>query len=184
MKTALKKSKNPYESSASVVDGKLILSFPGAKTPVVWQMDLAEAKASALEVQGTKDPFTLVLRTAKGDAVDIAPFATKEEAVEGLIAVTHALQNAHGQIRPINVAAVNTSSKHTESHAVAPARKSRWGLLVLAIVVLAGLYVLLASVQGPMAGLPPGAVIPDEQASAPQPSGVPMSADEFLNQNR
>ena len=42
-----------YQSSARVVDGKLILSFPHALTPVVWQMDLSQTKASALEVQGS-----------------------------------------------------------------------------------------------------------------------------------
>lgn len=181
MMTALKKSKSPYESSASVVDGKLILSFPNAKTPVVWQMDMAEVKASALEVRGEKDPFTLVLKTTKGEAMDVAPFATKDEAVEGLVAVTRALQSAHGHIRPVTAAPANVQ---TEFAAAPPARKSRWGALVLVIAVLAGLWFLLGALQGPMAGLPPGATIPgDETASAPQ-NGVPMSADEFLNQNR
>ena len=45
----LKKDKTKT-TSASVVDGKLILSFPHAQTPVLWQMDLTQAKASSLEV--------------------------------------------------------------------------------------------------------------------------------------
>ena len=39
------------KTSAKVVEGKLILSCPGAEIPVVWQMDLNEAKACAFEVQ-------------------------------------------------------------------------------------------------------------------------------------
>ena len=75
MISALKKM-HKNNASASVVDGKLILSFPHAQTPVIWQMDLAEAKASALEVlkaeKGTD--FTLTLKTQKGEKVKIDLF--------------------------------------------------------------------------------------------------------------
>ena len=50
MIAALKNISNKNGASANVVDGKLILSFPHAQTPVLWQMDLAQAKASAIEV--------------------------------------------------------------------------------------------------------------------------------------
>lgn len=181
MITALKKSKSLYDSSASVVDGKLILSFPGAKTPVVWQMDLTEAKASALEVQGQKDPFTLVLKTAKGEAMDIAPFSTKEEAVEGLVAVTRALQNAHGLIRP---GVAGDSQAVSGIPQIAKKGKSRWWLLGVIFLGLVGLWIGLGALRGPGAGVSSDAALDGEAAPGQTQNGVPMSADEFLNNNR
>ena len=71
--------KKDYKSSAKVVDGKLILSFPNAVNPVVWQMESQEAKASALEVNDNeKSGYDLVLKTLKGERVQVASFAEKE----------------------------------------------------------------------------------------------------------
>lgn len=175
------KKQDFYASSASVVDGKLILSFPSAKIPVVWQMDLAEVKASALEVRGEKDPFTLVLRTTKSEVVDIAPFTTKEEAVAGLVAVTKALHGAHGMIRP----AANTDSP-SQPAPVRPQAKSgkgKWLVLFGIIAFLGFITFFMASLQPPISGVPMDASGGEMRADS-QKTGVPVSADEFLNNNR
>ncbi|MCD8519768.1 MAG: hypothetical protein LRY57_00325 [Alphaproteobacteria bacterium] len=180
MLSAAKKQNSAYQSSASVVDGKLILSFPNAKTPVVWQLDMAEVKASALEVKGDKDPFVLVLRTTKGEAVDVAPFTTKEEAVEGLVAVTTALQNAHGLIRPASKTAGQESLPPSYHPAHNKPGKKRWGLLLGAVIVLGTLLFLINSVTSTIP-MPPasGDYAADGNAAAPQ-NGVPMSAEDFF----
>lgn len=187
MMTALKKQKSPYESSASVVDGKLILSFPNARTPVVWQMDLMEVKASAMEVKGEKDPFTLILRTTKGDALEVAPFATKEEAVEALVAITRALQSAHGLIRPAGVSEAPAKIQPVSGGAFASGGKPRWGRLALAVLILAGVLYLFLTMQRVIPNVPPdasGGIMADMSRSGQPQNGVPMSADEFLNTNR
>lgn len=181
MISAAKKQKPAYEASASVVDGKLILSFPNARTPVVWQMDLSEVKASAMEVKGDKSPFTLTLRTTKGEALEVAPFDTKEEAVEALVAITKALQNAHGLIRPVSAGEGSGITAPPRTTPYVPAGKKRWGRLVLALLVLAGILYLFLSLQTAMPVQGDGSY--DTAAPAPQ-NGVPMSADEFLNSNR
>lgn len=185
MKLAYKNS-NKNNSSARVVDGKLILSFPEALTPVVWQMDLTQAKASALEVRETKGNFTLTLKTAKGEAVDVASFATKEESVAALMAAAKALENAHGQIRPAGVAA-NESNGVALSMPMRGGKRSRWtaGFLGVAlIVVLMFIWGSLAP-RAPMsvgsgrtAATAPGTSQPFGQQG--DENGVPLSADEFL----
>ena len=56
-------SKNP---SANVVDNSLVLSLPNALNPVVWRMELAKAKMSAIEIREDKiGDFALILKNPK-----------------------------------------------------------------------------------------------------------------------
>jgi hypothetical protein len=164
-------------SSARVVDGKLILSFPDALTPVLWQMDLGEAKASALEVlPGEGASHILTLRTARGESLDIAPFATREEAVQGLMAVSRALENAHGQIRP-------GSSNGPGIRINAPKLKTggakNWGVAVLGLLFAFALFSMWASLAPrPPSGINSGA--PGAASAPPSNAGVPLSADDYL----
>lgn len=188
MISALRKQKTPYASTANIVDGKLILSCPGAVIPAVWQMDMAEVKASALEVfeddKAGSSGFILRLRTLKDDFVTIAGFATKDEAVMTLMAVTSALQNAHGMIRPAGAAPAARGGMAGSSCQRRHKGKRRWGVLFLALIVLGGLMFLFSGVR---TAIPP---VPDSsgnmeigQNQAPQ-NGVPLSAEEFLKNNR
>ncbi len=168
-------------ASASVVDGKLILSFPEALNPVVWQMDLGEAKSSALEVveNGKDGGHKLTLTTHKGESIDIAPFEQREHAVDGLKMIAKALENAHGQIRPAPSGATND----TYSHHGAP-RKRKWVTIALSLV---GLFVLL-NIWAAMTGQTDGnqynatttASDQNSAASSANDAGVPISADDFL----
>lgn len=186
MKLAARKTQS--NSSARVVDGKLILSYPEALTPVVWQMDLSDAKASALEVRETPKGITLVLKTLKGETVEIAPFATKGEAVAALMAAAKALEGAHGQIR-IASAANNDSSPGAYG---APVKKRHpWTAGILGVLLILILMFIWAS----LAPRPPVSIDGASNTSAApgagpnsfgqkEENGVPLSADEFLMKNR
>lgn len=180
-----------YQDYAKVVDGKLILSLPNATTPVVWQMDLNQASASALEVNDNKkDGFTLVMKTPKGETIEIAPFAKKEQAIDSLMAASKALSRAHGQINvQAPTAATNTAT--TTHTVITPQRKSGWlkkiGFLALGILIIFLMMNYLASLspRAPSGMAPQG--FQDDTASetapaptAPPASGVAVPADEFL----
>ena len=101
MKKLIETVTGGYASSASVVDGTLILSLPDALAPVVWRMDLGHVKSSALEVRDQSDgTFMLTLKTPREDIHNIAPFATRAQAVRALMAVSRAMEQGHGQIKP------------------------------------------------------------------------------------
>lgn len=167
-----------YSSSASVVDGTLIISLPQAITPVVWRMDLGPVRASALEVRSLENgTHVLTLKTPKGDIHDIAPFAQRGRAIEALMAVSRAMEQAQGQIRPLaaNMPEIGTVS----AAAPAPARKKNKGRALTGVIgtlLLLGLIVVLLNI-GPR----------DKDGTAtttavsPQATGVPLSADDFLN---
>lgn len=175
MKNALRKFAGPHGPEASVVDGKLILSLPGARTPIVWQMDLAQAKASALEVADGADTTTLRLRNPKGDIVEIANFENRADAISGLMAASRALKNAHGHIRPL-------ASESGGVAMAAPAVKrraapGRWAMAIFGVLIL---FVLIG-MWGSMLPRTPGmAGAPTAAPQAGNPAGVPLSADDFL----
>jgi len=178
MSILLSKLTNKKKSSASVVDGKLILSFPEAITPVVWQMDLNKAKASALEVQERKGGYTLVLKTPKGENLEIAPFDNRKKAVDGLIAASHALQNAYGQINPQGISNENTPSFSYPNQA----KKKKIFPILASILVLFFLYWIWSAISlQNIDGYQTTNVQNTSDASkAAQSSGVAVSADDFL----
>ncbi len=178
MKYALKSlNYSSNQASASVVDGKLILSFPHAITPVVWQMDLSQAKASALEVHENKDTgvATLVLKTPGGSNTDIAPFEKKSQAVDGLMAASRALESAHGQIR--GVASDNIAMTRPRE----AASTGKWIAAILALVML----FVLVNIWGSNLPQGPASVSNATSSLSPPPmaeqNGVPLSAEDLLS---
>ncbi|MBX2834398.1 MAG: hypothetical protein KTR28_05460 [Micavibrio sp.] len=186
----LKKNKNSKQSSnasARIVDGKLILSLPDAETPVVWQMDLTQSKASALEVRKDDEGkiFTLTLKTPKGDLVEIAPFISKEYAVEGLMAASSALGNAHGAIRAPNESVADGASV---SYNIGQKKKSGLGKKLLIIFGVIFTLVILLMLWSATAPKLPASGYPQQYGAASAPSAPPanqrigeaVSADDFL----
>lgn len=169
--------KQTSQASASVVDGKLVLSLPDASTPVVWQMDLDKTKASALEIisNDNQTEHKLGLKTPGGEKIEIATFDNMTYAKEGLISAADALKNAQGQIRP---GAVAENNMHPTAYDQPQRRRGgkKWLWILLGII---GIFVAL-NIWASLSGIPPqGIALPDAPAIENQ-AGVPMSADEFL----
>lgn len=162
-----KKTMNP---KANIIDGKLILSLPGALKPVVWQMDFAHIKASALEVIEQDEQHALVLKTAKGEVTEIAPFYSKSDAVKALLSVSKALEKATGKIRP------NTATSTKEN--TTSQKKKKWVAPLLAFIMLLVLLFLWSALS-----ISPTTVSNTSSQNIQSQTdsiGVPMSADEFL----
>lgn len=180
MKKLIQSMTGGYSSSACVVDGTLILSLPDAITPVVWRMDMGHAKASALEVRNNDNKtFTLILKTPRGDVNDIATFSARTQAVHALLAVSRAMEQAHGHIRPAQAAVANDAP-------VPAAGKGKGKVLtsIIAIVLLIGLIVLFVGMGPRTVPISDDAGNQVSATAAPggeQPrAGVAMSAEDFL----
>lgn len=175
-----------FSASAKVVDGTLILSLPDAISPVVWRMELGHAKSSAIEVREQDNgTFMLTLKTPKGDINDIAPYDTRAKAVTALVAISRAMEHAHGEIHP-----ANTQGTAAEAPVRRAKGESRTGSILTGLAGL-GLVIVLIMVlmrMNPMpAGIDPAAghdsaAAPSAAAGFmnPAPAGEPVSADEFL----
>lgn len=177
------KKNSKHRASARVVDGKLILSFPDAVTPVLWQMDLHEAKASALTVSPSSASGTnalLNLKTVRGESTQIAEFSSKEDAVAALMVISQALENAQGQIRPAPHAANDYEGKPLlATYRQKKGSGWKWAIGILGAIVIVVMMTMLGS-------LLPAAPDGLDSAYAPPPaspqssSGVPMNADDYL----
>ena len=164
------------KSHAEIVDGKLILSCPGAIKPVVWQMDLASVKASALEVEHNKDKkaHILVLKTTRGETSEIVSFANHERAFDTLMKAAKALRKAQGKIKT----AANDSTALTGKGTSTGRFFRTLLLLVLGGALTIGLLMMITLMgQKRFAGNSASVTAPIQ--SAPE-SGVPLSADDFL----
>lgn len=163
------------KSEAHVVDGKLILALPGAISPIVWQMDLAQAKASALEIltdtESGEASYKLTLKTPRGEKMDIAAFASQKQALTALKTAARALSQAQGKI----ASGENNSQIHAHI-------RKRGGWIKPVLLTLLAVFLLLAAL---MILVPPATNTggPANITRAPTPNntiGVPMSADDFL----
>lgn len=165
--------KNKKASSASVVDGNLIISLPGAKQPVVWRMALGEARAAALEVIEKKGEAILVLKYPKGDSIDIAPFDNKTQALDALMSVSRAMHTAHGKIRSGSDAAPVRDTPRKSSTSF------NWKWLIPFALIILSVFLYSHSVS-----MVPSTYIDENNISSPNNTditGVPMSADSFLS---
>lgn len=185
-------TQDTLKNTANVVEGKLILSLPTAISPVVWQMDLDQTKASALEVihNTEANTYSLNLKTTSTKVNTIATFDDKETAVNALMAASSALESAQGQMRtqsPIQ----EGSNIHANTNTAPKKSGGLLKILTLTIGIILLLWILItliSSIIRPIETQPFAAntVNGSEQISpaenARQSTGVPVSADDFLGQ--
>lgn len=175
--------------SAKIVDGILVITLPDAIRPVVWQLELGLSKSSAMEVREQNDgTFVLMLKTPRQDVQEIAPYATRDQAVRALLTISKALEGAQGRLRIAN------SNNPNHLPAVIPGMSAVTGsanprstdpntktmrIIVGVLIAIALIYAFTRlSPPSPTSSSADDAI---PTASAPAPAGVPLSADDYLN---
>ena len=190
-------SEPQLESTAKVVDGRLVLSLTDAIKPIVWQFDLSVAKQSAIELRETNGgETTLVLKNAKQDLQDIATYDTPQKAIKALTAIYKAMERAEGQMHapqignyplPMVIKQPSiTSFKGLKNFLGALIKNVLMALLVLIILALLIIWFVPLSgdsqmPQAQMGGIEQPLETPLEAAPS-VPAGEGVSADEFLGQ--
>lgn len=168
-------------NEVSVSGGKLILSLPNAQTPVVWQINLESAQSSSFSISEDKKKkvFAFASKNENADTVEVACFEKKEDAVDILMKTSSALQNI-AQIHSASVGDANSAppSKNNKS--------DKYGAIIAFILVILLFFVwtMLASSNIEDLSFSGASGLSDEatqDASSRQSSGVPVSADDFLN---
>jgi hypothetical protein len=170
--------KKQITSSAEVVDNHLILSLPNAMEPVVWRMALDKIGTASFEIKPTKnkDAYQLVLTPKKGTMETIAPFEDKENAMTALMQASNAMQRPSkakdNSQQQIHVTSAGLSAQQNQ-----PSRK--WIYLLLGFITVIGLYILMVK-QVPKTINSAGNQSTSISSGTSQ-TGVPQSADDFLN---
>jgi len=188
-----RKTKTAITSSAEVVDSHLILALPNAVDPVVWRMALDKIGTASFEIKEIKTSghFKLVLKPKKGTAELIATFETKDEALAAMMQASDAMQN------PSSEQAKKSDSKEPKINIVTPqtaidnssAKKGgqKWLWLFLGLILVIGLYAVLSNMMPNRIEnfgseqQAAGAQLSSQGSSARPQTGVPLSADDFLN---
>ncbi|MFP4098646.1 MAG: hypothetical protein ACLFP8_08460 [Alphaproteobacteria bacterium] len=174
------------QSSVKIVDGKLILSLPDAKEPVVWQMDLDEAKSAAFTVKenAKTNTFSLVLKGQNGSSEEIAPFDDKKSATDILMKTSEALQNAHGKIRPQSEGYTGHSSFASKPEGEKGDKLGAILAMILAVLLIL-VWIVASSASHRVAGNNSlnntSAQSAANNTNPRSSSGVPVSADDFLS---
>lgn len=176
------KNKGQHEASAKVVGDTLIISLPGALSPVVWRMDLSKISAAALEVtEGKEDtPYILTMKNENDKRQNIAPFDDKGRAIEALMAITKAMEDAPVHA-PENAPQPDAVAAAPASHYIhaAPAKKGGGKVAaVIGIVLLCALIFMMMSATP--RSIEMNATGNSGAAKANSTMGEPLSADDFL----
>lgn len=185
-----------HQSTASVSGECLVLSLPGAIDPIVWRMELSQVKSSAFEIHERETGrYILCLKNSTGKHEDIAPFFTKEDAVQALICVSSALQNAAQNNITVPLAANTQSSKESAKIAgstseIPPAAQksspkteaAKWLITAVGVIVVLGLFFYLSSLTPKSSGTFSSEQMSDSSLeNEGSATGVPVSASDFLN---
>lgn len=184
--------------SARITDGKLVLSLPDAVTPVMWVIDLNADKTVLLRVAEAENNQYVLQKTnrgAKPDAIeDIAYYTRKGKAIRALTKATEAMDRNERTAAKGIPGALWSWTKTIITWAVLLVLFAYWMIgtsfgsgLLLALISLrdGGVPVITfedtaqPQLQPPLT--PPNTVTPG--ATNPDAVGVPMSAEDFL-QNR
>ncbi len=173
------KSEQQSSSSVTIVDGKLILSLPDAKMPVVWQTDFTQAQSSVFTIQeDKKKTFTLISKNSENVVIEIATFDKKQDAVDILMDTSAVIQNAHGQTK-------QSPSNNIPAQSVEKNDRTSAALALALIIVLGLIWTMSASKKlDPSANTASSNSTSLNSASSTNPresSGVPVSADDFLS---
>ncbi len=189
MKNNTAEKKDVLASSVKIVDGKIILSLPNAKMPVVWQMDIEKAQSAAFTIQEDKKKknYALLLKKQDGEIDEIAVFDSKESAVEVLMETSEALQNAQGQIKGATMVSANPANSNNGGMASSSKSSKEEGgdklgafLAVSLVIVLILIWTVSSSVPEKISEVG-GTSVAGGNVDARQSAGVPVSADDFLS---
>lgn len=176
------KKKEPLTSSSEVVENHLVLSLTNAIDPIVWRIAFDKVGTASFEIKEIKTSghHKLVLKPHKETAETIAVFEEREDALTALIQASDAMQ------KPAKTCTVTTAKPQEANNIIAAdsSKKSKkWLWLFLGLITLIALYGYLVNLM-PNRTANFGSAQTTASSSAKSnnaQSGVPMSADDFLN---
>ena len=162
------------QNTVSVNKGSLVLSLPNALEPVVWQMDIKQAKAAGFTVkESVPGKWALVKKSPDNTETQIALFETKDDAMNILMDVSEGLQGGSKGTHNCKHHAQEPHSNVTEL--------KKWGIAAGGVIIVIGLFFYLASIVPQSTEPFMNEASIQTNASTPNATGVPVSADAFLS---
>ena len=133
--------KSTLPKLANVNDGYLIITLTKSITPVVWRLELEKAKVAAFEILKKDKKHTLTIKVASKSIEAIGAFKDPEEALEALLAISEALQDAPQKLAMAQNSETNISEqKAPETQKTTGNKNNRTAIALLATCVVLGLF--------------------------------------------
>ena len=195
-----------YGPKAKLSGNTLILSLPDAVTPVVWTLDLLKDGHGSLSIHPEEETtqFLIVFSGSKKNAplIEVARYKERSKAIRALLKATEALEKSnissfteHPQGEGQQATALNNSYPHYAPQQ--PKAKKQWGMTILGIIVIVGLFLYATGGLGGFISNPLGTIMrgmnqsasmstqqaPQQEIRVNPPAeavGVPMDADNFF----
>jgi len=169
--------------SGTIHDNHFILSLPDALTPVVWVIDLNKDNGFVIRIEETDDHlFVLQKISASGKSEDIAYYNKKSNALQAMCVMKTIGKSPNHQ--------------HTSTSSLFSKILKVFFGIVLFVILLVASYILYQPFLNVMSGIFGGSQQQQQQTVSqssqtpaaeqedPNAMGVPLSADNFLQQNR
>ena len=171
--------KNCKCPTANMTDNRLILSLPDAITPVVWVMDINDAGSFVIKVERDANDLYILQKVSINDkkTEDVAYYKDKKSAIRALTTFT---RMANGNNK--------SSNSGGFGHAIWSILKTLLYIALGLILIVAIAYAALFTYTGLTTPSYDGAIVQQQTMQPTQETntdavGVPMSADDFLNNN-
>jgi hypothetical protein len=166
-------SRHPVE--AKRIGTSLVAAFHRANPPLVWRFDLERNHSFSLALQGDEGEWELGLTSPKGDFQPVARFAVREDAEVAFIKVERILSKRDIAWFKLALKIVAVIVLLIAIAIPLSFFKIQWGSSQKSDTITS----MTPSAAAPYAGMPEGAMPPQQPAPPPKP-GVPVSADDFL----
>jgi hypothetical protein len=177
--------------SARVVDGFLMITLPDAIKPVVWQYELLQSKASAMELRESDTDYSVVLKTPRGDAHEVARYTDKQDAIKALMVIGKALENSKGELRPLGADSIHLPAVIKQPSNLWKTFKNILAKLMVGVLIVLISGALLIAVLNLMSGSsgsqntiePVNQALPENQmpnVNSQTPAGQSIPADQFF----
>ena len=164
------------ENTVTLSKDALVLSLPEAVEPVVWRMNLKEAKAAGFSVKQDKKNWVFIKRDSSGAESAIALFEDKDQAMNILMRVSDLLQDGYESQKQKGT----TTSKTPQGFFYSEAGK--WTVAIGGVLGVIALFMILASITPQTADPFSGTDVSlSENIDPSSATGVPVSADAFLS---
>lgn len=166
--------------TAKIADGRFVLNLPDAETPALWIMELADAQASVIRLEADKGGLYVLKKHGAGKAETIAVYRERNAGIRAMNVATSALaRGVRGGVADTGVCGFACGRAGRIFTYFVMVWFLLWSINLTPYIMRLVLSPFISSAPAGSAAVTPQDGGPDT-ASVP-PAGVPLSADEFLN---
>lgn len=173
-------TEEPSGNTVSVANDHLVISLTDTDSPTIWRMSLDDIGSSVFSIKKEKTKSKLILKQKDGSKSDkeevIASFKDHDEATSILSDISNNLLNPKKSKFSSNSNAKQTTQSTTDDSV----EKKKWGIALLLVFVIIGLYIYLTTLMPENMSVGTQTTQQSTGNTSQGSTGQVIDADEFL----